>query len=75
MIAFFLVVVLISARPQWPGYTEWKRQFQTRDETPNRNPITFEKFVRHIGRSVDKFMSVSHLCGFIPIPLSVWCHV
>ncbi|KAI0280228.1 hypothetical protein BGY98DRAFT_914982 [Russula aff. rugulosa BPL654] len=40
-------------------YNEWKRQFQTRDETPNRNPITIEKFVRHIGRSIDKFMSVS----------------
>ena len=49
----------LSTYPQWPGYHEWKRQFQTRDETPNRNPITFEKFVRHIGRSVDKFMSVS----------------
>jgi len=48
----------LSPHPQWPGYHEWKRQFQTRDETPNRNPITFEKFVRHIGRSVDKFMSV-----------------
>jgi len=47
----------VHIRMNWPGYTEWKRQFQTRDETPNRNPITFEKFVRHIGRSVDKFMS------------------
>ncbi|KAI0301642.1 hypothetical protein B0F90DRAFT_1628618 [Multifurca ochricompacta] len=47
----------VHIRINWPGYHEWKRQFQTRDETPNRNPITFEKFVRHIGRSVDKFMS------------------
>lgn len=54
--AFLMVFI---PHPQWPGYHEWKRQFQTRDETPNRNPITFEKFVRHIGRSVDKFMSVS----------------
>jgi hypothetical protein len=52
--------------PQWPGYHEWKRQFQTRDETPNRNPITFEKFVRHIGRSVDKFMSVSTASFCLP---------
>jgi hypothetical protein len=43
---------------QWPGYNEWKRQFHTRDETPSRNPITFEKFVRHIGRSINNFMSV-----------------
>ncbi|KAH9989656.1 hypothetical protein BJV77DRAFT_948186 [Russula vinacea] len=49
----------VHVRINWPGYNEWKRQFQTRDETPNRNPITFEKFVRHIGRSIDKFMSVS----------------
>ncbi|KAH9973793.1 hypothetical protein BGW80DRAFT_1171436 [Lactifluus volemus] len=48
----------VHVRINWPGYSEWKRQFQTRDETPSRNPITFEKFVRHIGRSVDKFMSV-----------------
>ncbi|KAF8483268.1 hypothetical protein DFH94DRAFT_302686 [Russula ochroleuca] len=47
----------VHVRINWPGYNEWKRQFQTRDETPNRNPITFEKFVRHIGRSIDKFMS------------------
>ena len=52
------------SRQKWPGYNEWKRQFQTRDETPNRNPITIEKFVRHIGRSVDKFMSVSSLHFF-----------
>jgi hypothetical protein len=60
---FFLAQPCSSPRPQWPGYNEWKRQFQTRDETPNRNPITIEKFVRHIGRSVDKFMSVSSLYG------------
>jgi len=47
----------VHVRINWPGYNEWKRQFQTRDETPNRNPITIEKFVRHIGRSIDKFMS------------------
>ena len=64
------VVPIIFSKPcsfprqQWPGYNEWKRQFQTRDETPNRNPITIEKFVRHIGRSVDKFMSVSSLRFF-----------
>ncbi|KAN0116194.1 hypothetical protein V8E52_006251 [Russula decolorans] len=47
----------VHVRINWPGYNEWKRQFQTRDETPNRNPITIEKFVRHIGRSIDKYMS------------------
>ncbi|KAI0041045.1 hypothetical protein FA95DRAFT_1683444 [Auriscalpium vulgare] len=43
-------------RIAWPGYKDWKRQFQTRDETPDRNPITLEKFVRHVGRSVDAFL-------------------
>ncbi|KAI0060985.1 hypothetical protein BV25DRAFT_1806462 [Artomyces pyxidatus] len=43
-------------RMSWPGYKDWKRQVQTRDETPFRNPITLEKFVRHVGRSVDNFL-------------------
>ncbi|KAI0261600.1 hypothetical protein BC834DRAFT_796328, partial [Gloeopeniophorella convolvens] len=47
----------VHVRMNWPGYQEFKRQFQTRDETPNRSPITFERFVRHIGRSIDKFIS------------------
>ena len=61
---FFFFKPCSFPRQKWPGYNEWKRQFQTRDETPNRNPITIEKFVRHIGRSVDKFMSVSSLHFF-----------
>ncbi|KAI0318507.1 hypothetical protein OF83DRAFT_1171023 [Amylostereum chailletii] len=49
----------VHLRIQWPGYNEWKRQFQTRDETVNRNIITLEKFVRHVGRSVDRFMEAA----------------
>ncbi|KAI0044771.1 hypothetical protein FA95DRAFT_1608292 [Auriscalpium vulgare] len=43
-------------RIAWPGYKDYKRQFQTRDETFERKPITLEKFVRHVARSVDAFL-------------------
>jgi len=39
----------------WPGYVEFKRQVQIRDETSVRNPITIFRFAYHIGRSVDAF--------------------
>ncbi|KAF8274597.1 hypothetical protein EI94DRAFT_1825553 [Lactarius quietus] len=40
----------------WPGYKEFKRQVQTRDETIEHNPITLSRFAQHIGRSVDAFL-------------------
>jgi len=43
-------------RVVWPGYVEFKRQVQTRDETSHRNPITIYRFAYHIGRSVDAFL-------------------
>jgi hypothetical protein len=46
---------------QWPGYNEFKRQVQIRDETPAKNPITVAKFAHHIGRSVEAFLRVSFL--------------
>ncbi|KAH9051301.1 hypothetical protein EDB83DRAFT_1301293 [Lactarius deliciosus] len=42
-------------RINWPGYTYWKRQVATRDETRARNPITLGRFMKHLGTSVDKF--------------------
>ena len=48
---------------QWPGYNEFKRQVQIRDETPAKNPITNAKFANHIGRSVEAFLRVSLLCS------------
>jgi len=44
-------------RIDWPGYPCWKRQIPTRDETYARNPITFSRFMKHIGTSVNKFMN------------------
>jgi hypothetical protein len=46
---------------QWPGYNEFKRQVQIRDETPAKNPITIAKFAQHVGRSVEAFLRVSLL--------------
>ncbi|KAF8257746.1 hypothetical protein EI94DRAFT_1817033 [Lactarius quietus] len=39
----------------WPGYGYWKRQIPTRDETHERNPITLARFMKHVGKSVNKF--------------------
>jgi len=44
---------------QWPGYDEFKRQVQIRDETSDRSPITVAKFAHHVGRSVEAFFRVS----------------
>ncbi|KAI0060992.1 hypothetical protein BV25DRAFT_821216 [Artomyces pyxidatus] len=43
-------------RINWPGYQEWNRQIRVRDETPEQNPISLERFARHVGRSVDIFL-------------------
>ncbi|KAN0134027.1 hypothetical protein V8E53_008245 [Lactarius tabidus] len=40
----------------WPGYKDFKRQVQIRDETSEHNPITISRFAHHIGRSVDAFL-------------------
>ncbi|KAH9961269.1 hypothetical protein BC827DRAFT_1155387 [Russula dissimulans] len=40
----------------WPGYVEFRRQVQIRDETSERNPINIFRFAYHIGRSVDAFL-------------------
>ncbi|KAI0295955.1 hypothetical protein BC826DRAFT_256982 [Russula brevipes] len=43
-------------RISWPGYTDYKRQVQIRDETLSRNPITVAKFAHHVGRTVEAFL-------------------
>ena len=43
---------------QWPGYQDFKRQVQLRDETSEHNPITISRFAHHIGRSVEAFFKV-----------------
>jgi len=39
----------------------FKRQIPIRDETIKRNPITMEKFVGQVGRTVDKFLQACEL--------------
>jgi hypothetical protein len=43
---------------QWPGYASSEHQVQLRDQTPARNPITFERFVKHVGSRVRQFLAV-----------------
>ena len=50
---------------------EWRRQFQTRDETAARSVITLDRFIRHVGRSLDRFLEVrSSFCLYITCSLS-----
>jgi len=48
--------VTTHIRILWPGYNDFKRQVQIRDETPAKNPITVGKFAHHIGRTVEAFL-------------------
>ena len=43
---------------QWPGYTPSEQQVQLRDQTPARNPVTLERFVKHVGSRVRQFLVV-----------------
>jgi hypothetical protein len=43
---------------QWPGYQPSEHQVLLRDQTPARNPITFERFVKHVGSRVRQFLMV-----------------
>ncbi|KAI0276579.1 hypothetical protein BGY98DRAFT_1177644 [Russula aff. rugulosa BPL654] len=52
----------------WPGYREFKRQVQIRDETALRNTVTLSKFVQHVGRSVDAFLRTAQGDSEYPTP-------
>ena len=43
---------------QWPGYNLPEQQVQLRDQTPQKNLISFEKFVKHVGSRVRQYLSV-----------------
>ena len=51
-------VYLHSCWSQWPGYTPSEQQVQLRDQTPARNPVTLERFVKHVGSRVRQFLIV-----------------
>jgi hypothetical protein len=52
------VIDPICSRSQWPGYKEFKRPIQARDETSAHNPINVALFAHQIGRTVDAFLQV-----------------
>ncbi|KAH9023167.1 hypothetical protein EDB85DRAFT_335892 [Lactarius pseudohatsudake] len=52
-------------RINWPGYTYWKRQVATRDETRAHNPITVARFMKCIGTSVDKLFRECIAHGYV----------
>ncbi|KAH9993730.1 hypothetical protein BJV74DRAFT_770768 [Russula compacta] len=43
-------------RISWPGYGPSEQQVQLRDQTPYRNPISLERFVKHLGSRVQQFL-------------------
>jgi hypothetical protein len=47
---------------QWPGYVTSEQQVQLRDQTPGRNFISLERFVKHVGSRVRQYLIVR----FIP---------
>ncbi|KAI9440532.1 hypothetical protein H4582DRAFT_1473413 [Lactarius indigo] len=54
----------------WPGYTPSEQQVQLRDQTPARNPVTLERFVKHVGSRVRQFLVD---CERVPCdPYSKW---
>jgi len=57
-------------RISWPGYTPSEQQVQLRDQTPARNPITLERFVKHVGARVRQYLAD---CERVPCdPYSKW---
>ncbi|KAI9455809.1 hypothetical protein BJY52DRAFT_1121683 [Lactarius psammicola] len=50
-----------NLRIAWPGYREFKRQIQVRDETSAHSPITIAMLAHQIGRAVDAFLQVREL--------------
>ena len=49
---------LLTFMSQWPGYIPSEQQVQLRDQTPARNPVTLERFVKHVGSRVRQFLLV-----------------
>jgi len=46
----------LKIRICWPGYVSSEHQVQLKDQTPARNPISFERFVKHVGSRVQQFL-------------------
>jgi hypothetical protein len=48
----------ITYHIQWPGYEASERQVPLRDQTPTRNPIALDRFVKNVGSRVRQFLMV-----------------
>jgi hypothetical protein len=49
----------LTSISQWPGYAYHESQIQLRDHSPARNPVSLERFVRHVGSRVRQYLLVS----------------
>ncbi|KAF8498670.1 hypothetical protein F5888DRAFT_1690907 [Russula emetica] len=57
-------------RIAWPGYSPSEHQVQLRDQTPTKNLITFDRFVKNVGSRVRRFLME---CGErVPVQHSKW---
>jgi len=41
----------------WPGYAPSEHQVQLRDQTPQKSPVTLDRFVKHVGSRVRQFLA------------------
>ena len=51
-------ITYCMCRSQWPGYNPYEHQVQLRDQTPQKNPISFRQFARHVASRVKQFLLV-----------------
>ncbi|KAI0281525.1 hypothetical protein BC826DRAFT_922912 [Russula brevipes] len=54
----------LKIRICWPGYEPSEHQIRLRDQTPAKNLVTFERFVKHVGSRVQHFLEE---CERIPL--------
>jgi hypothetical protein len=54
----YLLPITYHMVSQWPGYPPSEHQVQLRDQTLARNPIAFDRFVKHVGSRVRQFLVV-----------------
>ena len=51
-------ITYCMCRSQWPGYNPSEHQVQLRDQTSQKNPISFERFTKHVASRVKQFLLV-----------------
>jgi hypothetical protein len=56
--SFLCVPYHLPCVSQWPGYATSEHQVQLKDQKPEKNPFTFDRFVKHVGSRVQTFLGV-----------------